>query len=64
MREKFGSDVNARPTARTDWQSTLKIEILTPISNRNLQIAAVFGVLGILEYILLSSLIETDFLLF
>ena len=29
MREKFGYEVNKRPTARTDWQSTLKTEILT-----------------------------------
>ena len=29
MREKFGSVVNLRPTARTDWQSTLTTEIPT-----------------------------------
>ena len=29
MREKFGYDDKAPPTARTDWQSTLQTEILT-----------------------------------
>ena len=29
MREKFGSDVNERPTARSDRQSTLTTEIPT-----------------------------------